>query len=291
MLTCSRCGQENPDGARFCNSCASPLAVDVETRLEERKVVTVLFADLVGFTSRAERMDPEEVRGLLRPYHARLRDELECFGGTVEKFIGDAAMAVFGAPVAHEDDAERAVRAALAIRDWILEEQVELQLRTGVKEARNLGNVMATRSQAENKHVLGRGEAALFLPPMSESAQASPMSYDHRDIDGRSVMFGRLVEIEGVDPSGRQEAEGIIREKIIPGMKEIDGFAGFIFLVDEENHRSRSVVLWETKEGADEAESKFGPIRNEIVSGMGGTVRSADLFEAALVEVLAGVHA
>jgi class 3 adenylate cyclase len=78
----------------------------------------VLFADLVGFTSRAERMDPEDVRALLAPYHGHLRGELERYGGTVEKFIGDAVMALFGAPVAHEDDPERAVRAALTIRDW-----------------------------------------------------------------------------------------------------------------------------------------------------------------------------
>ena len=149
MVTCPRCGQENPAGARFCNACAAPLADDVETRLEERKVVTVLFADLVGFTSRAERMDPEEVRGLLRPYHARLRDELERFGGTVEKFIGDAVMAVFGAPVAHEDDAERAVRAALAIRDWILDEQAELQLRIGVNTGQALVSLGARPEAGE----------------------------------------------------------------------------------------------------------------------------------------------
>ena len=149
MVICPRCGQENPAGARFCNACAAPLAVDDGTRLEERKVVTVLFADLVGFTTRAERMDPEEVRSLLRPYHARLRDELERFGGTVEKFIGDAVMAVFGAPVAHEDDAERAVRAALAIRDWILDEQVELQLRIGVNTGQALVSVGARPEEGE----------------------------------------------------------------------------------------------------------------------------------------------
>ena len=81
--------------------------------------MTVLFADLVGFTSRAEQLDPEDVRAVLEPYHARLRTELERRGGTVEKFIGDAVMALFGAPTAHEDDPERAVRAALAIRDWL----------------------------------------------------------------------------------------------------------------------------------------------------------------------------
>jgi len=149
MLTCPRCGQENPDGARFCNACAGPLAAEEETRLEERKIVTVLFADLVGFTSRAEQMDPEEVRSLLRPYHARLRDELERFGGTVEKFIGDAVMAVFGAPVAHEDDAERAVRAALAIRDWILDEQAELQLRIGVNTGQALVSLGARPEEGE----------------------------------------------------------------------------------------------------------------------------------------------
>ena len=149
MLTCPRCGQENPEGARFCNSCGAPLAAEEETRLEERKVVTVLFADLVGFTSRAEQMDPEEVRSLLRPYHARLRDELERFGGTVEKFIGDAVMAVFGAPVAHEDDAERAVRAALAIRDWILDEQAELQLRIGVNTGQALVSLGARPEEGE----------------------------------------------------------------------------------------------------------------------------------------------
>ena len=99
-------------------SCAAPLVVPAERR-EERKVVSVLFADLVGFTSRSEHLDVEEVRGTLEPYHATLRRSLERFSGTVEKFIGDAVMAVFGAPVGHEDDAERAVRAGLAIaRPW-----------------------------------------------------------------------------------------------------------------------------------------------------------------------------
>jgi class 3 adenylate cyclase/tetratricopeptide (TPR) repeat protein len=131
MVTCATCGRENAPDARFCNSCGSALAATQELRREERKVVTVLFADLVGFTSRAERMDPEDVRSLLAPYWQHLRGELERFGGTVEKFIGDAVMALFGAPVAHEDDPERAVRAALAIRDWAREED-DLQVRIAV---------------------------------------------------------------------------------------------------------------------------------------------------------------
>src|SRR5216110_2384509 len=134
-MRCPNCGQENPAGARFCFSCGHPF--DEAPAREERKVVTVLFADLVGFTSRAEQMDPEDVRALLAPYHRRLRSELERFGGTVEKFIGDAVVALFGAPLAHEDDPERAVRAAFAIRDAIHElnaadEWLDLSVRIGV---------------------------------------------------------------------------------------------------------------------------------------------------------------
>jgi class 3 adenylate cyclase/tetratricopeptide (TPR) repeat protein len=101
----------------------------------ERKVVTVLFCDLVGFTARAENLDPEDVEALLGPYHARVRAELERHGGTVEKFIGDAVMALFGAPVAHEDDPERAVRAALAIHDFAIEEGLELRIGVTTGEA------------------------------------------------------------------------------------------------------------------------------------------------------------
>src|ERR671919_1579908 len=101
MRMCPSCGQENPEGARFCNACAALLAAEAPERREERKVVTVLFCDLVGSTARAERLDPEDVRALLSRYHERVRAELERFGGTVEKFIGDAVVALFGAPVSH----------------------------------------------------------------------------------------------------------------------------------------------------------------------------------------------
>ena len=112
------------------------LAGDREPSYEERKVVTVLFADLVGFTAQAEQMDPEDVRALLSPFHARLRAELERFGGTVEKFIGDAVMALFGAPAAHEDDPVRAVLAALAIRDWVrAAERIQVRLAVSTGEA------------------------------------------------------------------------------------------------------------------------------------------------------------
>jgi class 3 adenylate cyclase/tetratricopeptide (TPR) repeat protein len=116
-MLCHRCGRENPDGFRFCSACGAPLtaAVGVGVGIEqERKVVSALFCDLVGFTSRAEVMDPEDVHEMLRIYYAGVRSEFESFGGTVAKFIGDAVFVLFGAPRAHEDDPERAVRAALA---------------------------------------------------------------------------------------------------------------------------------------------------------------------------------
>ena len=132
MPACAACGHENRPEARFCDYCGAALAeAKTSSAREERKVVTVVFCDLVGFTQRAEQMDPEDVSALLTPYHERVRSELERHGGTVEKFIGDAVMALFGAPTAHEDDPERAIRAALAIRDWAQDEG-EVQVRIAV---------------------------------------------------------------------------------------------------------------------------------------------------------------
>lgn len=119
MRACSACGHGNADSAKFCSECGAGLTAAPAGRHEERKVVSVVFVDLVGSTARAEASDPEDVRALLRVYHERARDELERFGGTLEKFIGDAVVAVFGAPVAHEDDPERAVRAAIAVREAV----------------------------------------------------------------------------------------------------------------------------------------------------------------------------
>ena len=141
-MECPRCSTSNPDQARFCLNCGSPLAERTQLGREERKTVSVLFADLVGFTARAEKLDPEDVDRILRPYHDRLRTDLERHGGTVEKFIGDAVMAVFGAPTAREDDAERAVRAALAIRDWA-REQDGVELRIGVNSGEALVSIDA----------------------------------------------------------------------------------------------------------------------------------------------------
>ncbi len=120
-VTCTRCGAGCQPGFKFCGSCGAQLEDPAQPRppRDERRVVTILFADLVGFTSWAEGLDPEDVKAMLSPYYASLREQIESCGGTVEKFIGDAVVGVFGAPVAHGDDAERAVRAALGIRDRV----------------------------------------------------------------------------------------------------------------------------------------------------------------------------
>jgi len=146
MPLCPVCNQENTETARFCQACGA--ALTSEPPREERKVVSVLFADLVGFTSRAEQLDPEDVRAVLAPYWERLRGELEKRGGTVEKFIGDAVMALFGAPVAHDDDPLRAVGAALAIRDWAREEE-DLQVRIAVNTGEALVLLGARPTEGE----------------------------------------------------------------------------------------------------------------------------------------------
>src|SRR6058998_1353069 len=111
MVACRTCGEQNPDRARFCMMCATPLREAVPVG-ETRKVVTILFADVKGSTAIGERLDPEAVRRVLTTFYASARETLERHGGTVEKFIGDAVMAVFGVPRVREDDAVRAVRAA-----------------------------------------------------------------------------------------------------------------------------------------------------------------------------------
>ncbi len=153
MNVCPQCGQQNPEIAKFCLACGSPLAAP-EPLAEERKLITVLFCDIVGSTAAAEKLDPEDVRARLAPYYARLRSELERYGGTVEKFIGDAVVALFGAPVAHEDDPERAVRAALAICEAIndlnaADEWLDLKVRIGVNTGEALVVVGARSSEGE----------------------------------------------------------------------------------------------------------------------------------------------
>ena len=128
MVVCSQCGRESPDEFVFCPVCGATLAA-VESR-EVRKVVTVLFCDMTGSTAIGDRTDPEALRALMNRYYDAARSVLERHGGTVEKFVGDAVMAVFGIPVASEDDALRATRAAVDLRDVV--HALGLEVRIGV---------------------------------------------------------------------------------------------------------------------------------------------------------------
>ena len=163
---CRSCGTDLPPNAKFCLECGTPVAADpaapsrattapsAPPPTEERRTVTAVFTDIVGSTARGEQLDPEDVRARLNPYYVRVRSELERYGGSVEKFIGDAVVAVFGAPVAHEDDPERAVRAAIALTNAVAElneqdEWLDLHLRTAVHTGEALVVLGAAVSEGE----------------------------------------------------------------------------------------------------------------------------------------------
>jgi class 3 adenylate cyclase len=150
MTACLQCGVELPDGARFCSACGAPVET-APPEAEERKLATVLFADLVGSTELGASQDPERTRALLDRFYDAMAAEVEGAGGTVEKFAGDAVMAAFGAPAAHEDDAERALHCALSMQRRLEELGPELSLRIGV----NTGEVVVGRPREGSSFVTG----------------------------------------------------------------------------------------------------------------------------------------
>jgi class 3 adenylate cyclase len=156
-MFCANCGQRLPAEARFCPSCATPIAAPAPgpaqpRQLEERKLATVLFADLVGSTELAGSQDPERTRAVLNRFYDAMAAEIEDAGGTVEKFVGDAVMAAFGAPAAQEDHAERALHAALSMQRRLGEHfGGALSLRIGV----NTGNVVVGRPREGSSFVTG----------------------------------------------------------------------------------------------------------------------------------------
>src|SRR5262245_4190232 len=156
MVTCPTCGAENPDRARFCLECGTQLGAP-RPSTDSRKLVTILFADVVGSTGLGEQLDPETLRALLARYFVSARQILERHGGTVEKYIGDAVMAVFGIPLLHEDDALRAVRAAAQVRQDFGRINTELEAERGLhidfRIGVNSGEVVV--SSAEGSVVTG----------------------------------------------------------------------------------------------------------------------------------------
>jgi class 3 adenylate cyclase/tetratricopeptide (TPR) repeat protein len=281
VLVCANCGQENPDGFRFCGRCGASLGAAVAAASEERKVVSVLFCDLVGFTARSERADPEDVRAILRTYHDRLKKEIERLGGTVEKFIGDAVMAVFGAPIAHEDDAERAVRAGLRILEAITElnengPDLGLSVRIGV----NTGEAVVTlgaRSERGEAMVAGdvvntaarlQGAApqdALVVGEATERVTRDHIDYEELEpvtVKGKAepVRLFRAISARGrygVDVDQRTRSPFIGRTHELETLlrtfsRSVDEAGLQLVTITGEPGVGKSRLLWELKKTIDE---------------------------------------
>ena len=182
-MSCRRCGFESPAGFRFCGACGAPLdAVEQSHREVERKVVTALFCDVVESTERAERFDPEDVRAVLAPYYEGVRDHLQGQGGTVEKFIGDAVCGLFGVPRTHGDDPERAVRAALAVRNWVggrneADPRLELHVRLGVATGEA---VVAIGAHASAGEAMAWGDVMNTAARLQSAAPVDSILVDER---------------------------------------------------------------------------------------------------------------
>ena len=171
---CPVCGAERPEGGRFCPSCGTPILEEDVPAGQERRLVTILFADVSGSTALGERLDPERLQEVLAAYFQAMREEIEAEGGTVEKFIGDAVMAAFGVPTSHEDDPSRALRAALRMRRRLegvnadLEKRfgVTLQIRTGV----NTGEVLAATDPRPGEPMV-TGDAVNVAARLEQTAE------------------------------------------------------------------------------------------------------------------------
>jgi class 3 adenylate cyclase/tetratricopeptide (TPR) repeat protein len=222
MPECSACGHENVEGAKFCNDCGASLAEPPPAAREQRKTVTVLFCDVTGSTRLGETLDPEALRALLARYFERMKAIVERHGGTVEKFIGDAVMAVFGVPVVHEDDALRGVRAAAEMRGAFPELGIQGRIGvttgevvTGTEERLATGdavNVAARLEQAAAPGEILIGEETLRLTRDAVVAEA----VDPLPLRGKreAVAAYRLVSVDGeVGVSRRATTSMVLRER------------------------------------------------------------------------------
>ena len=204
---CPACGSEQASSAFFCSACGTSLGQDVRRGAgtddrQERRVVTVLFADLAGSTALGRKLDPEEVRDLQGDLFELLHSEVERFGGTTEKFVGDAILAVFGIPQTHEDDPERAVRAALAAHDQFAafadrvraEYGAEVGLRIGV----NTGEVVAGREAAARGELMVSGDAVNVVARLQQTARPGEVLVGERThvATNRAITYGARREIE-----------------------------------------------------------------------------------------------
>ena len=203
MPACANCGQGNPAGARYCMGCASPLQLAGSTPRAARKIVTVVFCDVVGSTPLAERLDVETVREVMVRFFQSTREVLERHGGTVEKFIGDAVMAVFGVPVLHEDDALRAVRAAAGILESLGELNAELERGFGVRLETRIG--VNTGEVSVGDHAAGQG--VVVGDPVNVAARLEHAAGPGEILLGPTT-YGLVRDHARTEPAGSLDLKG-----------------------------------------------------------------------------------
>src|SRR5579871_4679576 len=201
MITCAACGGEVPDEFRFCGWCGEPLAAAEPSGPlhETRRSVTVVFSDLKGSTALGERLDSEALREVMTRYFDEMSAALDRHGGTVEKFIGDAIMAVFGFPVAHEDDALRAVRAALEMKERLAVLNVELEKRWGVTLANRTGVNTGPEIASGDPTTRQRLVTGDTVNVAARLEQAAP-EYEVLIGDSTYRLVRDVVEVEQVEP-------------------------------------------------------------------------------------------
>jgi class 3 adenylate cyclase/tetratricopeptide (TPR) repeat protein len=200
---CPNCAAANSTEATFCLQCGTPLAPAATT---ERRLLSVLFADLVGSTALTQRLDPEAMRAMIGRYFSAMRDEISQRGGSVEKFIGDAVMAVFGLPVAHEDDPERALRTALAMQQRLPElnarSAADLHMRIGI----STGEVIADPSAVSEGQFMVTGEIVNLAARLQAQAPPDGIVVDDRTYDATKRLgeYAPDAVPDGADFAGRR---------------------------------------------------------------------------------------
>ncbi len=274
MVVCPSCGAESPADARFCSSCGHAF----QTRSDERRVVTILFADLVGFTTWSENQDPEQVKALVDRAFERLVRDVTTFGGLVDKIIGDAIVALFGAPTAHEDDAERAVRAALrmqeSLAEYAAEIDMDLRMRIGVNTGEVLtgalrsggdytamGDVVNTASRLQTS----AAPATVLVGESTYAATRDAITYEPR---GELVARGREKPIAVWCATGTARPPGYrVRRRVVPLVgraQEMSVVENSVALSVRNDRAQVVLLLGEAGVGKSRMAEEIGPLVTDI---------------------------
>jgi class 3 adenylate cyclase/tetratricopeptide (TPR) repeat protein len=297
-LVCVACEEENASGARFCSTCGAPLqqacpacgfeqaatatfcsncgvalkddarrAGEASDDRQERRVVTVLFADLAGSTALGERLDPEDVRELQGELFELINAEVERFGGTTEKFAGDAVLAVFGIPQAHEDDPERAVRAALAVRESFVSFTERVQGRhgadVGLRIGVNTGEVVAGREAAARGELMVSGDAVNVAARLQQHAAPGEVLVGQRTqaATSRAITYGEHEPLEAkgkTAPVAAWVAVAAVRQQA-PAPRGIAGLSAPLVGRNDELAILSAVAARVERERAPQLVTLFGP--------------------------------